>query len=308
LSSIARVSTAEKTALERAARRSSTDPAAEEDLLPLSDRVTVIRPASRVPHFDLRELWQYRELAATFAWRDLKVRYKQSLIGAAWAILQPLTTMIIFTLIFGKFAKIPSQNLPYQVFVYSGLLPWTYFASALGGASSSVALNASLVTKIYFPRVLLPLSAVTVPAVDFLIACTVLGGLMGWYSLSVGWHAVLAPLFMLLAAATALGVGLVFAVINVRYRDVPYVIPFVIQIWLFLSPVIYPTHALGAKWQWIFALNPLTGVIGGFRWALLGTSPPTAGQLIVSAGVAIGFLLAGTAFFRSSEPRFADTI
>jgi lipopolysaccharide transport system permease protein len=281
-----------------------------EDAMPeLSGRVTVIRPASRLPHLDFRELWQYRELAATFAWRDLKVRYKQSLIGATWAIIQPVMTMIVFTFIFGTFAKVPSQNLPYTVFSYSGILPWTYFASALSAASASLAMNSTLVTKIYFPRVLLPLAGITVPAVDFLLATTVLGGLMGYYSLSVGLDALLAPLFMVLAAATAFGVGLVFAVINVRYRDVPYAIPFIINIWMFLSPVIYPIRALHHSWErLILSLNPMSGVITGFRWSLLGTPPPSLLQLLLSIVAACGFLTFGLAVFRRSEPRFADTI
>ena len=281
----------------------------DEELPELSDRVTTIRPAARLPHLDLRELWQYRELAATFAWRDLKVRYKQSLIGAAWAILQPVMTMVVFTFIFGTFAHVPSQGLPYPVFSYSGILPWIYVSSALGAASGSLAMNSTLVTKIYFPRLLLPLAAVTVPAVDFLLATTVLGGLMGYYSLSTGIHALLAPLFMILAAASALGVGLVFAVINVRYRDVPYAIPFIIQIWLFLSPVIYPIRALKQPWErLILSLNPMSGVITGFRWSLLGTSPPTPLQIVLSIVAAAAFLAFGLAVFRRSEPRFADTI
>jgi lipopolysaccharide transport system permease protein len=296
--------------LEKTAIEDSAGGLTDEDELPqISDRVITIRPASRLPHLDLHELWQYRELAATFAWRDLKVRYKQSLIGAAWAIVQPVMTMVVFTFIFGTFAKVPSQGLPYPVFSYSGILPWTYFAGALGAASGSLAMNSSLLTKIYFPRVLLPLAAVTVPVVDFLLACTVLGGLMGYYGLSVGVHALLAPLFMFLAATTALGVGLVFSVINVRYRDVPYAIPFIIQIWLFLSPVIYPINALHQSWErLILSLNPMSGVITGFRWSLLGTSPPSLLQLLLSIAAACVFLTFGIAVFRRSEPRFADTI
>ena len=281
----------------------------DDELLELSDRVTVIRPASSVPHLDLRELWVYRELAATFAWRDLKVRYKQSLIGVAWAIIQPVMTMVVFTFIFGTFAHVPSQGLPYPVFSYSGILPWTYFAAALGAASSSLAMNSSLVTKIYFPRVLLPLAAITVPAVDFVLASSVLFGLMTYYGLSVGPHVLLAPVFMLLAAATAFGVGMFFAVVNVRYRDVPYAIPFIIQIWLFLSPVIYPAGALHQSWEkLILSLNPMTGVITGFRWALLGTTPPSLRLIALSVVSAIAFLVIGLAVFRRSEPRFADTI
>jgi homopolymeric O-antigen transport system permease protein len=284
-------------------------PIHDDELPALSDRVTVIRPASSVPHLDLRELWVYRELAATFAWRDLKVRYKQSLIGVAWAIIQPVMTMVVFTFIFGTFAHVPSQGLPYPVFSYSGILPWTYFAAALGAASSSLAMNSSLVTKIYFPRVLLPLAAVTVPAVDFVLASSVLFGLMTYYGLSLGPHVLLAPVFMLLAAATAFGVGMFFAVVNVRYRDVPYAIPFIIQIWLFLSPVIYPAGALHQPWErLILSLNPMTGVITGFRWALLGTTPPSLRLVALSVVSAIAFLMIGLAVFRRSEPRFADTI
>jgi homopolymeric O-antigen transport system permease protein len=284
-------------------------PIGDDELPELSDRVTVIRPASSVPHLDLRELWVYRELAATFAWRDLKVRYKQSLIGVAWAIIQPVMTMVVFTFIFGTFAHVPSQGLPYPVFSYSGILPWTYFAAALGAASSSLAMNSSLVTKIYFPRVLLPLAAVTVPAVDFVLASSVLFGLMTYYGLSLGPHVLLAPVFMLLAAATAFGVGMFFAVVNVRYRDVPYAIPFIIQIWLFLSPVIYPAGALHQPWErLILSLNPMTGVITGFRWALLGTTPPSLRLVALSVVSAIAFLMIGLAVFRRSEPRFADTI
>ncbi len=296
----------EKTVLEAPAGDTLLD---GEQLPAMSGRVTTISPASRVPHIDFHELWRYRELAATFAWRDLKVRYKQSLIGVTWAIIQPVMTMVVFTFIFGTFAKVPSQGLPYTVFSYSGILPWTYFASALGAASASLAMNSTLVTKIYFPRVLLPLAAITVPAVDFVIASSVLFGLMAFYSLSVGPYVLLAPLFMILAAVTAFGVGLIFAVINVRYRDVPYAIPFIIQIWMFLSPVIYPIRALHQPWErLILSLNPMSGVITGFRWALLGTPPPSPILIVLSVVAAFAFLIFGLAFFRRSEPRFADTI
>jgi lipopolysaccharide transport system permease protein len=279
------------------------------DLPELSGRITRIRPASKIPHLDFHELWQYRELAATFAWRDLKVRYKQTAIGVLWAIIQPVMTMIVFTFIFGTFAHVPSQGLPYPVFSYSGILPWTYFAAALGAASASLSMNSTLVTKIYFPRILLPAAAITVPAVDFVLASSVLFGLMTYYGLSVGPHVLLAPLFMVVAAATAFGVGLMFAVINVRYRDVPYAIPFIIQIWMFLSPVIYPIKALHQPWErLILSLNPMSGVITGFRWALLGTTPPSPRLLTLSIVAACAFLAFGVVFFRRSEPRFADTI
>ena len=294
----------EKTAADRAAGAVALD----DDLPPLSERLTVIRPASRIPRLNFQELWQYRELALTFVWRDLKVRYKQTAIGVAWALLQPFVTMVVLTLIFGKFAKFPSQNLPYPVFLYAAQLPWTYFSSSFTASSSSISLNASLVTKIYFPRVLLPLAAIMVPFVDFLLASTILGGMMIYFHVGIGPEAVLAPLFILLAAVTALGAGFLFSVANVRYRDVPYVIPFLVQIWFYCSGVIYPIEALKEKWQWILSLNPMTGVITGFRWALVGTPPPHAGQFALSVAMAGLLFLVGLTVFRGFEPRFADTI
>jgi len=294
----------EKTAADRAAGAVALD----DDLPPLSERLTVIRPASRIPRLNFQELWQYRELALTFVWRDLKVRYKQTAIGVAWALLQPFVTMVVLTLIFGKFAKFPSQNLPYPVFLYAAQLPWTYFSSSFTASSSSISLNASLVTKIYFPRVLLPLAAIMVPFVDFLLASTILGGMMIYFHVGIGPEAVLAPLFILLAALTALGAGFLFSVANVRYRDVPYVIPFLVQIWFYCSGVIYPIEALKEKWQWILSLNPMTGVITGFRWALVGTPPPHAGQFALSVAMAGLLFLVGLTVFRGFEPRFADTI
>jgi lipopolysaccharide transport system permease protein len=280
----------------------------EDDLLPLSDRLTVIKPASRLPKLDFGELWQYRELALTFVWRDLKVRYKQTAIGVAWALLQPFVTMVVLTLIFGKFAKFPSQNLPYPIFLYSAQLPWTYFQSSFTGASSSVSINSQLVTKIYFPRVLLPAAAIVVPFVDFLLASTILAGMMVYYHVGVGTAVLLAPLFILLAAITALGTGMLFSVANVRFRDVPYVIPFLVQIWFYCSAIVFPLDSLKAKWQWILSLNPMTGVITGFRWALVGTPAPNAGQFALSVAVAGLLFVFGLATFRRYETRFADTI
>jgi len=280
----------------------------DDDLPQFSGRITTIKPASRLPRLDFKELWQYRELAMTFVWRDLKVRYKQTAIGVAWALLQPFTTMIVLTLIFGKFAKFPSQNLPYPIFLYAAQLPWTYFSSAFGSAASSVSLNSQLVTKIYFPRVLLPLAAILVPAVDFLLASTILAGMMVYFHVGVHAALALAPLFLVLAAITALGTGFFFAVANVRYRDVPYVMPFLVQIWFYASGIIYPIAALKPKWQWILALNPMSGVITGFRWVLVGTPPPHAGPFALSVAMAGILFLLGLTFFRRFEPRFADTI
>jgi lipopolysaccharide transport system permease protein len=271
-------------------------------------RLTVIKPSPRWPHLDVREFWHFRELFQMLVWRDLKVRYKQTLIGVAWAVVQPVMLMIVFSLIFGKFAQFSSEGLPYQVFAYSGLLPWTYFAAALALAGNSVVSNANLVTKVYFPRVFLPFAASAVPAVDFALAFVVLIGLMAWYDIGVSWTVVLMPSFLGLAFVTALGVGLFLSAMNVRYRDVPYAIPFVLQMWMWLSPVAYAVTALPERFQWVFALNPMTGVINGFRWSLLGTPAPPLGQLALSIGAAVVFFVGGLAYFRRSEPKFADTI
>jgi lipopolysaccharide transport system permease protein len=273
------------------------------------DRVTVIRPAARWPRLDFRELWHFRELLGRFVWRDVKVRYKQTLIGIAWVILQPFLTMVVFTLIFGKFAKFPNQGQQYPVFVYSGLLLWsTYFQSALVGASTSLVANVPLVTKVYFPRVLLPAAAVLVPIVDFIMASTVLVALMQYYDTPFGQYWYLSPLFVLVAIVTALGTGLLFAAMNVRYRDVPYVIPFIIQTWLFVSSVVFPVASLPLKWQWVLAFNPMNGAITGFRWALIGTPPPDTGQFLVGVASAFTIFIIGLVYFRRSEPKFADTI
>jgi lipopolysaccharide transport system permease protein len=216
--------------------------------------------------------------------------------------------MVVFTLVFGKFARFSSEGLPYQVFAYSGLLPWTYFASALTLASVSVVSNVNLVTKVYFPRVFLPFAASAVPAIDFALAFLVLLGLMAWFGVGVGPALALMPFFLALAFVTALGVALFLSAVNVRYRDVPYAIPFLVQLWMWVSPVAYAVTALPERYQWIFAVNPMTGVINGFRWTLLGTPAPSPGQLTVSIAAALAFFLLGLAYFRRSEPRFADTI
>jgi lipopolysaccharide transport system permease protein len=270
--------------------------------------ITVIRPPSGLPRLDVLELWRFRELAFRIVWRDVKVRYKQTSIGVAWALLQPFLTMVVFTLIFGRFAGFPSQGLPYPVFLFGALLPWTYFAQALQGSSTSLVANVALVTKVYFPRTLLPLSAVTVPLVDFMLASSVLAGLLVWYGVAPAGTLPLAPLFLGLAFVTALGVGLFLSALNVRFRDVPYAIPFLIQTWLYLSPVIYPIPALPELWQWLLSLNPMTSAITGFRWAVLGTPPPEPGQFAVGVVSTLVIFLAGLAFFRRTEATFADTI
>jgi lipopolysaccharide transport system permease protein len=271
-------------------------------------RVTVIKPAPRWPRLDVRELWHYRELFGTLVWRDVKVRYKQTFIGVLWAVIQPLMTMVIFSLVFGKFAQFSSEGLPYPLFVYSGLLPWTYFAAALSQSGGSVVSNSNLMSKVYFPRVVLPLSASAVPAVDFCISFAVLLGLIAYFGVGIASTVFLLPLFLILAVVTALGVGFFLSTLHVRYRDVPYVTPFLIQSWMWLTPVAYAVTALPERYQWVFALNPMVGVINGFRWAILGTPAPAPGQLFLSVAAAAVFFLGGLAYFRRSEPKFADTI
>ena len=272
------------------------------------ERVTVIQPAHRFSRIDVRELWRYRELFGALVWRDISVRYKQTAIGAAWAILQPFLLMVVMTIVFGKFAQFPTDDVPYPIFSYSGLLPWTFFAAALAGAGASIVSNVNLVTKVYFPRLILPASAALVPLIDFALALTVLFGMMVYFDFDFAPTMIVAPLFLVLAAAAAVGVGLFLAALNVRYRDVPYAVPFLVQIWFWLSPVAYARVGLEEHWQWVYALNPMSGVLDGFRWAMLGTTSPDPYQLALSIAVALTFVAGGVVFFRSSEPRFADTI
>jgi len=270
--------------------------------------VTVIRADQPRVDVELRELWRARETALVFAWRDVKVRYKQSLIGFAWAIIQPLFTMVVFTYIFGHFAKIPTQGLNVSVFFYLGLLPWTFFSSALTQISGSVLSNRQLVQKVYFPRLILPLSGLLVPFIDFLCSAVVLAVIMVMFNVGVGPTLVLAPLFLLLLAMIALGVGSLFATINVRYRDVPYMMGFIVSVWLYLSPVIYGTATLPHKWAVLSAVNPVSLAITGFRWSVGGTPAPSAIQYILGLSVTAVLLVLGLWFYRRWESRFADTL
>jgi len=287
------------------AEPATADPGAE---LGTPGYVVVIRPSTRLPRLDLSELWRFRELLGIFVWRDLKVRYKQTVVGGAWAIFQPAFTALVYTLIFGKFAKFPSGNLPYPIFAFSGVLAWQYFSSALNLSSTSLVSNVPLLTKVYFPRLLLPLGAVLVPLVDLVLSCTVLIALIAWFHTWPGYAVVLAPVFILLALLTALGGSLVLSALNVRYRDVRYVIPLFMQVLPLLSGVMYSLDGAPPKWQWLLSLNPLTAVVAGWRWTVLDGPKPVLGQLAVSVGVALLLLLAGLIYFRRSEPRFADTI
>ncbi len=256
----------------------------------------------------LNELWSARELLYFFVWRDVKIRYKQTAIGAAWAIIQPFMTMVVFSLFFGALAKIPSHGLPYPIFYYSALLPWTYFAGALQNATNVVVEQQSVITKIYFPRLVLPLSAVVSGLLDFAISFLVFLGMMVWYHIKPGPALLLFPLFLLLAVLTALGVGLWLSAVNAIYRDVRYVVPFLVQFWMFASPVAYPSSLVPERWRWLYGLNPMAGVIEGFRWALTGTGQPPSGLLAVSAAMVLLLVAGGAAYFQKMEGTIADVV
>jgi lipopolysaccharide transport system permease protein len=259
---------------------------------------------------DLRlgELWAYRELLYFFVWRDVKVRYKQTVIGVAWVVLQPLLTMGVFTLFFGRLAKLPSDGLAYPVFYFCALVPWNYFATALQSCTSVVVDNQRVITKVFFPRLVLPLSAVVSGLVDFAIGFVVLGIVLGFYGIRPGLAALWLPVLLLLAVLTALGVGLWMSALNALYRDVKYVVPFLIQFWMFASPVAYPTSLVPQRWRWLYGLNPMAGVIDGFRWALTGHGQPPGPLLLASSGMVVAVVLGGLFFFQRMEGAIADRV
>jgi lipopolysaccharide transport system permease protein len=272
-------------------------------------RVVVIRPASRWPHLDLRELWHYRELMFRLVWRDVVVRYKQTFLGVTWALLVPALTTAIYAIVFGKFAKFPHGNTAYPVLTAAGVVPMQYFASALTLSSTSLVANLPLVTKVYFPRVMLPMAAVAVPLVDLFFGMIVLVGMMAIYSTwPSGIEVIFAPAFIALAVVTALGLGFLLSTFAARWRDVPYMIPVFLQVLPLVSGVMYALNEIPEKWQWIFAFNPMAGVITGWRWALLGEAEPNWGQMSISVAMAFLLFTLGLAIFRTNEPRFADTI
>jgi lipopolysaccharide transport system permease protein len=272
-------------------------------------RTVVIEPIRGWTALNLKDLWVYRELVYFLTWRNLKVRYKQTALGASWAILQPFLTMVVFSIFFGNLAKIPSDGVPYPIFSYTALLPWTLFAKALTDASHSLVQNSHMITKVYFPRLILPLASILSGLVDFALAFLVLFAMMlfyGIYPTSAVWTL---PLFVLLAMITALGVGIWLSAMNVLYRDIGYVLPFLTQFWMTLTPIAYPASLLPEKWRLFYALNPMTGVVEGFRWALLGSaaSAPT-GMLAVSSVISVLVLITGLLYFRRMERRFADMV
>lgn len=271
-------------------------------------RAIEIAPSRGWEALDLRGVWEYRELVWFLIWRDIKVRYKQASLGIAWAVIQPVMTMLVFTLIFGRLAQLPSDGLPYPVFTFTALLPWQLFSGALTGSANSVVNSASLISKVYFPRLVIPIASVMATLVDFSISFGVLLGLMAWYGISLRLAVVVLPLLVMLALAIALAVGLWASALNVRYRDVRHVMPFVVQFWLLASPVAYSTSLITSPaWRAVYSLNPMVGVIEGFRWAVLGSTPPSV--LVVPSVFVTGVLLAGGLFFfRRTEASFADVI
>lgn len=271
--------------------------------------VTMIRPGKGFSLIKLAQLWERRELLYFFVWRDIKVRYKQTVVGAGWAIFQPLLATIIFTLFFGRLARIPSDGIPYPVFAYTALVPWMFFANGLSKSSESLTSSVDLIKKVYFPRLAIPVSAVLSGAVDFMLAFVVLLIMMPLYGVTPTITIISLPLFILLALITCLGVGLWLTAMNAMYRDVRYVVPFFIQVWMFASPVVYPSSLIPEPWRFLYGINPMAGVIEGFRWALLGTgSAPPLLLTAVSAAVAMTILVTGTIFFSRVEKRFADVI
>lgn len=274
---------------------------------PDSNQVTVIRPVSGWKKLNLKELWEYRELLLAFSVRDIKVRYKQTVLGATWAILQPLVTMLIFTVIFGRLAGIPSEGFAYPVFVYAGLLPWMLFSGSVSTSSGSMVGSAQMVSKIYFPRVVIPFSSIASGLVDFFVSVIILLLLMVIYDVTWTWHLLLAPLFLIGVILVALGVGTALSALTVSYRDFRYVVPFMMQIWMFLTPVVYPLSFIPETWRWLLYLNPLTGYIDGFRSVFLGAPFNLVGILSAAVLTALVFL-GGLKYFRKVEQRFADVI
>lgn len=267
-----------------------------------------IKPPSKWQAIDLREIWQYRELLYFLAWRDVRVRYKQTVIGAAWAILQPFMTMVVFSVIFGILMEIPTNGVPYPVFSYVALLPWTFFASALTRSGNSLIYDANLISKVYFPRLIIPIAAVISMLIDFVIAFVILIAMMLFYGIVPSMLIFSLPVFALLAFITALGLGLWLSALNVKYRDIAYVIPFLVQFWLFITPVLYPITIIPKNWQFIYSLNPMVGVIEGFRWALLGQQNIPFILLLLSSLVVLAVFISGLFYFRRMEYEFADVV
>lgn len=272
-------------------------------------RVTEIGSGMRSVRAEIREIWAYRDLLTLLIRRDVSVRYKQSAVGFGWAIVQPLLTMLIFTVVFGNFAKLPSEGYPYAVFTMAALVPWMFFSRALGGASGSIVGSSSMITKVYFPRLILPISKTVSGIVDFAVAFGLLVVLLAIYRVHPSWAGLLLlPVFVVMTLATALGIGLWLTALNVKYRDIGLLVPFLTQIWMYLSPIAYSAEIIPQRWVWLYSLNPIFSVVEGFRWALLGKASPDIGPLLLSASMVFLLLVSGLWYFRRTERSFADTI
>jgi lipopolysaccharide transport system permease protein len=269
---------------------------------------TVIEPSTRRFFLNLRGIWEYRELLLFLAWRDLKTRYAQTTIGFAWAIIQPVAMMLLFTLVFSKFAKLPSDGVPYPIFIYAALLPWGYFSRSLDKSSFSVVAESNLISKVYFPRIIVPISAMLVGLVDFAIAFLLLLVMMVFYGVMPSWETLFMPMFLLLTMLTSLAVSLWLAAVFVRFRDIAAAMPLVTQLWMFGSPVVYPTSLVPEQWKWLYNLNPMAGVIEGFRWTLLKTPPPSLERIAVTVVFVSVLLFLGMSYFNRMERKFADVI
>lgn len=267
-----------------------------------------IKPQTGWATLGLVELWHHRELLFFLTWRDIKVRYKQTVLGAAWAVLQPFLLMVVFSVVFGQLAKVPSDDLPYPLFAFCALLPWQLFSHGVTQSANSVVASQNLVTKVYFPRLIIPLAAVLPALVDFFLAFVILIGMMAYYGVVPTIAVLTLPLFLLLALVTAVGVGLWLAALNVEYRDIRYTMTFLVQFWLFATPVAYPSSLLDEPWRTIYGINPMVGVVEGFRWALLGTADPPGAAILISAVVSLSVLVSGMFYFRRMERTFADRI
>lgn len=267
-----------------------------------------IEPSKGWVSLKLRELWEYRELLYFLIWRDVKVRYKQTVLGAAWAIIQPFFTMVVFSVFFGNLAKVPSDGIPYPIFSYSALVPWSFFTYGLSQASNSLVSSARLITKVYFPRLTMPIATVLSGIVDFLLAFVVLLGMMLVFGIAPTVNVFWLPCFLLLALITSLGTGLWLSAMNVQFRDVRYIVPFITQIWMFLTPIAYPSSLLSEPWRTLYGINPMAGVVEGFRWALLGTDTAPGPIIIVSSLAAVALLVGGAFYFRRMEKSFADVV
>jgi lipopolysaccharide transport system permease protein len=276
----------------------------------MKDAVETIRivPTQGWAALRLKELWAYRELLYFLVWRDVKVRYKQTALGAIWAILQPVFTMVVFSLFFGRLGKIPSDGLPYPLFSFAALVPWTYFSHGLSQASNSLVGSANLIKKVYFPRLSIPIASVASGLIDFALAFLVLLGMMLYYGIFPGVKVIVLPLLLLLTLVTSLGVSLWLSALNVHFRDVRHVIPFLTQLWLFATPIAYPSSLLSEPWRTVYSINPMVGVVEGFRWALLGTDTAPGPMIIVSSLAAVAILVSGVFYFRRLEKTFADVV